>query len=112
VSRVASSAVDGEAEVAVVSLQGDIDLAVVAPVRAGLREVFVEGSAATVHVDLTRVRFIDSSGIGVLVWAHKQARVFQVDYALVGPSTEVAQVLRVLGLDRILTILPAVEPTA
>lgn len=93
-------------DVVVVTLQGEIDLVVVSPVRAALREVFVEGAAGTVHVDLSRVAFIDSSGLGVLVWAFKQARVFQVDYALVAPSAEVAQVLRVLGLDRIITVLP------
>lgn len=95
--------------VAVVTLRGEIDLVVVPSIRASLREIFVDGSAAAVRVDLSRVGFIDSSGLGVLLWAHKQARVFQVEFALVSPTPSVSQVMRVLGLDRILTVLPAAD---
>ena len=93
--------------VALVTLHGEVDLVVVPQVRTALREVFVAGAVDQVHVDLSQVGFIDSSGLGLLVWAHKQARVFQVGFALVAPTPAVLQVLRLLGLDRILTILPS-----
>lgn len=93
--------------VTVVALRGELDLVAVPPVRAALREVFVRGGADRVHLDLSRVEFIDSSGVGLLVWAYKQARVFQVGFALVTPTPDVSQVLRVLGLDRVLDVLPA-----
>jgi anti-sigma B factor antagonist len=90
--------------VTVVALRGEIDLVVVPAVRTALREVFVEGAADRVHVDLSRVEFIDSSGVGLLVWAYKQARVFQIGFALVAPTPPVSQVLRVLGVDRIIDV--------
>ena len=54
----------------VLTLVGELDLAT-APVLQGRLDAAVRGTAAVV-IDLSRLRFIDSSGLGMLVAAERQ----------------------------------------
>lgn len=85
----------------VVVLAGEVDLAVAAEVRVCLRELMVDG-ATDVLVDLSAVTFMDSTGLGILVAARKQARVFRGTFGLVAPSPPVARVLSLTALDKFL----------
>jgi anti-sigma B factor antagonist len=87
-----------------VSLRGDLDLMTVGDAREHLRDVLVEGELSHLWLDLSRVTFIDSTGVGLLVWAMKQARMFRVELELVEPSAEIIPVLGVLGIDRIIPV--------
>jgi len=92
----------------VVFLAGDVDLAVASTVRACLRELMV-GGATDVLVDLHAVTFMDSMGLGVLVAARKQARVFRGSFGLVAPSPPVARVLSLTSLDKFLPCYASVD---
>lgn len=85
----------------VVVLAGEVDLAASSAVRICLRELMVDG-ASDVLVDLSAVTFMDSTGLGMLVAARKQARVFRGSFGLVAPSPPVARVLSLTALDRFL----------
>lgn len=50
-------------------------------------------------IDLSAVRFIDSSGIGLMVRLKKQARARNIGLAFVGPSENVRNVARLLRLE-------------
>lgn len=78
-----------------------MDLAASSAVRICLRDLMVDG-ATHVLVDLSAVTFMDSTGLGVLVAARRQARVFRGSFALVAPSPRVARVLSLTGLDKFL----------
>ena len=107
----------------VVVLTGEVDLAAASPVRVCLRDLMVDG-ATHVLVDLRAVTFMDSTGLGVLVAARKQARVFRGSFGLVAPSPPVARVLSLTALDKFLPCFasvadasladptPELEPTA
>ena len=89
--------------VALVELRGDVDLACAASIRSELRTVFVEGGDE-LRVDLSGVHFIDSTGLGALVWAWKQTRMFRMRFVVVSPSVEVTRMLAMSGLDRIFDV--------
>lgn len=70
-----------------------------------LRSVVAEqlaASARLIIVDLSATDFVDSSGLGALVSCLKSARQAGGDLRLVAPTEQVAMVLRMTNLDRIL----------
>jgi anti-sigma B factor antagonist len=88
--------------VATIRVQGEVDVsqAVV------LRDTLAAGLAPGVIVlaDLSEVPFIDSSGIGILVTAHRQAAACGGAFAVVSPSEQVSQVLRMTRADKMLHV--------
>ncbi|MFB2583115.1 STAS domain-containing protein [Herbiconiux sp. P15] len=60
-------------------------------------------------VDLSRVPFMDSSGLGALIAGLKATREKGGDLRIVKPSTQVAMVLRLSKVDTILPAYPSVE---
>ncbi|WP_193606720.1 STAS domain-containing protein [Nocardioides lijunqiniae] len=103
----------------VVLLRGEVDMASVGDVRTCLRELMLAGHT-DVLIDLRGVTFMDSTGLGILVAARKQARVFRGSLGLVAPSPPVARVLSLTSLDRVFpcfatlddALAPQGEPSA
>ena len=82
----------------------EIDLATVGPFREAVRAAIRSHRGEPVWVDLSRVAFMDSVGLGVLVGSRKYALLGEGDLFLVAPSALVVKLLRVTGLDRMLPI--------
>jgi anti-sigma B factor antagonist len=59
-------------------------------------------SSSSIVVDLADTSFIDSSGLGALIAALKQARQAGGDLRIAGPSEQVLTVLSLTNLDRVL----------
>ena len=81
-------------------LVGEVDFTSAGPVQATLTSMILPGGG-TVVVDLSEVTFIDSSGLGALVQAHRTAA-DRDTRLLVVASTPVRRLLRVTGLDTVL----------
>ena len=92
-----------EGGLTLVELSGELDLECVPSLRNELRDIFVHGGEE-LRIDLSGVDFIDSTGLGALVWAWKQSRMFRMRFLVVSPSPEVARLLALSGLDRIFTV--------
>ena len=81
--------------VAVLSPRGDLDMATVHDVRRALSSIFDRGQSRLL-IDLNAVAYIDSSGMGTLIAAMKQAlaniRIFvfkrKGEYAVSGPQRQ------------------------
>jgi anti-anti-sigma factor len=85
------------------ALRGELDLGTVPQFRDRLADAERDGT--TLVVDLRRVTFIDSSGIGELLGAHQRARRTGRRLVVVrDENTSVADVLRVSALDRKLEV--------
>lgn len=91
--------------VAVLVAEGRINLVTATAVRREVQRVVDEGHAR-LALDLSRVEFIDSSGLGALVSGLKTARTAGGDLRLVAATEQVAGVLRLTNLDRILRVYP------
>jgi anti-anti-sigma factor len=69
----------------------------------------VEPGVKTVIADVTATAFCDSSGIGMLVRAHKQAAANGTEVPLVVPSPVVLRCLALAGIDHLLAIYPSLS---
>jgi anti-sigma B factor antagonist len=81
----------------VLTLRGELDIATVSVLQEGLDHA-VRGKAAMV-VDLSRLRFIDSSGLHLLVRAERRLRDLGVQLVLVRGPRAVQQVFALTSLD-------------
>jgi anti-anti-sigma factor len=92
----------------VVRLCGELDLHSVPVMRKALLELEADAPDRLV-VDLSGVDFIDSTSLGVLVEAKRQADSRGRILVLAGPGSHVRRALSVSGLDRHLSIAGSVE---
>ena len=70
---------------------------------------FVELGARKLIVDCTRVTYVSSYGIGILVTLHKRLRKNDGDVKLASVPGVVAKVVRMTALERLLQIYPTVQ---
>ena len=96
-SDFAFEAVHGD-DVHVVTLHGELDLANAQRVRDALVEI----AGSKVVVDLTDLRFLDSSGIAALVGARKRIMSAGHQFELRGAQGMVRRVLELTGLSHLL----------
>jgi anti-sigma B factor antagonist len=99
-------ATNGQARPAVVALPAEIDITNTRQVGGELLSAVGSGASAVI-ADLTATTYCDSSGVGELVRAQRQAAANQVELALVVPSETVLRVFTVLGLDQLMPIYPS-----
>jgi anti-sigma B factor antagonist len=99
---------DGGRRSALVSLAGELDVYTVSRLRATIDDLLLDG-ASPVVVDLTDLTFMDSSGLGALVAAHKKARVLRAAFRIVCTEGVIMRLLSVTGLTRVLQLEPTVE---
>jgi anti-sigma B factor antagonist len=90
--------------VAVLRLAGDVDVSQSLAVRDAVGAAIERGTP--VVVDLSGVRFIDSSGIGILVTAHRRA---PEAFAVAGAVEAVRRALELTRTDRILRLFDSVD---
>lgn len=102
------SSVDIREGVTVVSLSGDLDVSDALSLREMLGRAQGDG-ANPVLLDLADVGFIDSSGVGLLVSAHRRATVAGGQFALAALTPTVTRVLELTRTDRMLMVLPTVD---
>jgi anti-sigma B factor antagonist len=92
----------------VIALPAEIDMANAGRAGQQLGSAFAP-SVATVIVDMTATTFCDSSGISMLVRAHKQAAANSTQLRLAVPSTAVRRTLALVQVDRLLPIYPSLK---
>jgi anti-sigma B factor antagonist len=86
---------DGAAQVFV--LHGSMDIATSPTVRAALLEAADRGNHDII-VDLTSLEFLDSTGLGALIGAHKRAKEHGGRVRLVAQEGQILRLLRITGL--------------
>jgi anti-sigma B factor antagonist len=81
-------------------LHGELDLAVVPALRGQIIGALREFEPDRLVLDLTGLTFIDSTGLGVLIWAHGRLAERGARLHLAAPGRQVQRVLQISGLDR------------
>ncbi|MGH3191871.1 MAG: ChaB family protein [Streptosporangiaceae bacterium] len=87
--------------VPVVVAPEEIDVTNAEMLRSALLKAATDGRD-TLVVDMTRTRFCDSSGLHVLLAAHKRAQAEGREVLLVVPSAAVLRVFAITGADRLI----------
>lgn len=95
--------VDMTDDATVVSVRGEVDLYTAPKLRERLDEA-VQGDSPRVVVDLGQLDFIDSTGLGVLVGALKQARAAGGDVTLRNANRSTHKILEIAGLTELFTV--------
>jgi anti-sigma B factor antagonist len=96
--------VEASPQTTVVHLSGDIDVYNSPRVAQDL-ELLMRSGPMTIVLALENLRFIDSSGLGVLVRAAKQARDAGGQILLRRPMPSIRKVLEITGLDNVFTVI-------
>lgn len=99
-----SLSVETRAPYRVLRLEGELDVYTTARLRAALNEQLVDEAQVHLVVDLTGLTFMDSSGLGALVRAQRQARGLRGSFAVVCPDGPVLKVMTVTGLTHVLRV--------
>jgi anti-sigma B factor antagonist len=86
----------------ILSLEGEVDLSE----SPRVRELLLDGVRRRIDVlvDLSRVTYIDSSGVASLIEAFQLARKSGTGFALVAPNPSALRVLQLARLDKVFTI--------
>ena len=80
---------------------GELDIATVDQFRRAVGTLMGTGCREIV-VDLAGTTFLDSSGLGGLVWASHRMRSAGGALTVINPGEQVAKMLRVTGVERVL----------
>ncbi|MFI5936746.1 STAS domain-containing protein [Actinoplanes sp. NPDC051494] len=97
------TSLDRDADVTTVALKGEVDVLNVDQVRIALVEA-LESHPRTVVVDLTDLSFIDSTGLGAIIFGFQRARDEGITFQLAHPSRGVHQILVLSGLLEVVEI--------
>jgi anti-anti-sigma factor len=96
-----------ERGVVIAEVTGDIELSTVAGLRERLFELADSGQP--VIVDLNRITFIDSAGLGVLVAAARRAGLHRSSLQAVCSRPQTRQLLWLTGVDRRIPLSATVD---
>lgn len=88
----------------VVSVVGEIDLYTAPRLQSELTNALNDGRAQLI-VDMSGVDFCDSTGVNVLLAAHRLAAERGGELRLAGPGSATRKVLQVTGLEAVFTVL-------
>ena len=99
-----------EGDHTVVSLAGEIDLYTAPHLQSELAATMGPADPAQIVVDMSEVEFCDSTGMNVLLAAHRQASERGGGLALAQPRASVRKVLEVTGLASVFTVQDDLGP--
>lgn len=91
------------ADTATISAAGEIDLATVNKLRSAIAEAMQQG-ARHLTLNLNKVSYIDSSGLGTLIGAHKRLASSGGTLTIRCSQARILRLLAITGLDRVLTV--------
>jgi anti-sigma B factor antagonist len=92
----------------VLPLDGEIDLHVSPEVAESLRSMIAEKPRQIV-VDLTKVTYLDSSGLAVLIEGMQNVQKYGGRFGLAGVQDDVKHVFDIARLDQVFEIYPDVD---
>lgn len=95
-------------EAMVYRLRGSLDLATAPSLRAALLEAADEGTHEIV-VDLSQLEFLDSTGLGALIGAHRRALENGGRVRLIVSDGPISRLLTITGLMRIFEVYTTVD---
>jgi anti-sigma B factor antagonist len=92
-----------ETEVPIVELEGEVDVYTAPQLKQQMISL-LESGAKELVVDLTKVDYLDSTALGVLIGGLKRMREVDGNMVLVCPSPRIRRVFEITGLDKIFDI--------
>ena len=95
-------------DAALLTLRGEIDVYTAPRLRQAIIDL-VEGGASRIVVDMEKVDFLDSTGLGVLVGGLKRVRLQEGSLAIVTSQDKILKIFDITGLNKVFPIHSSVE---
>ena len=92
-----------------IGVRGDVDFSTTDRLVSTVAET-IEAGARTIDLEMADVQFIDSTGIGGLLRLRKRSEAQQISFRLMNCSPGIRDILRLTGLDSVLTLVSEEEP--
>ncbi len=99
---------ENDGETLVFALNGSLDLATAPTVRAALLDA-IEKSNHNLIVDLSQLEFLDSTGLGVLIGAHRRTAEHHGTFRLVISNGPISRLLNITGLIAVFSVYRSLE---
>ncbi len=103
--------IEMQTDAVLVTPVGDVDILTAPELGEALRTA-VDAGMRTVVVDLSRVPFMDSAGLGALIGGIRRAREAGGDVAVACSRPTLTRLLHTTGFDRIVPVTETVEAAA
>ena len=84
-------------------LEGEVDVYTAPALRQAIMDQ-VEGGTKHLLIDLTRVEYLDSTGLGILIGGVKRLKEQGGSLRLVGPSARITRIFDITGLNKIFDV--------
>lgn len=97
-----------ESKPPIIELEGEVDVYTAPQLKQQMISL-LESGARDLVVDLTRVDYLDSTALGVLIGGLKRMRERDGNMSLVCPSPRIRRVFEITGLDKIFEIFNTSE---
>jgi anti-sigma B factor antagonist len=88
--------------------QGEIDFATGPQLKDAITEALVAGDVNLV-VDLLKVDFIESTGLGALIGGRRRAHALKGSLCLVCTEDQMLKIFRITGLDKVFAIYDTLD---
>jgi anti-sigma B factor antagonist len=95
-------------DAALLTLRGEIDVYTAPRLRQAIIDL-VDGGANRIVVDMAKVDFLDSTGLGVLVGGLKRVRLQDGSLAIVATQDKILKIFDITGLNKVFAIHPSVD---
>src|SRR5438876_9590788 len=95
-------------DAALLTLRGEIDVYTAPRLRQAIIDL-VDGGATRIVVDMEKVDFLDSTGLGVLVGGLQRVRMKDGSLAVVTTQDKILKIFDITGLNRVFAIHPSVD---
>jgi anti-sigma B factor antagonist len=92
----------------VLEVGGEVDVYTAPRLRERISEL-LEGGIGAVIVDLGKVDFMDSTGLGVLVGGFRKSRSIGASFGVVCGKESLLKIFRITGLDQVLPLYQSVD---
>ena len=86
------------------ALSADIDHHSAATIREEIDRELYRCRPKKLRLDVSRVNFIDSSGLGLILGRYTKAEEIGCSFVLSNPSAQIEKILRLAGTDRVISI--------
>ena len=87
-----------------ITLRGEIDHHSAVSVRSAIDEKLYELRPASLVIDLSRIEFMDSSGLGLIMGRYALMQKLGGEFSVLNPSARVEKIFELSGLGRIIKI--------
>ena len=102
--------ISNEGKFTIIALEGEVDLQYSPIAREQILKHLNDNF--NVLVNLSGVKYIDSSGIASLVEGYQLAKTFNMQFGLIGVSSSALQVIKLARLDKVFDIRETVDDFA